>query len=162
MGEPEGAVGIRRLEPDEWAVFREVRLRALRDAPTAFGQTIEQALARTAHDWRDVLRARAQFAATAGTQTVGTVGVTTDAARAHLISMWVDPRARGRGVSDLLIDAAVSWAVARGCAVVRLDVTEGNTAAEKLYRRHGFVPTGRRGPVEPGDPRMEFEMRLLL
>ncbi|MFE6925270.1 GNAT family N-acetyltransferase [Nocardia sp. NPDC057663] len=162
MGEPDGAVGIRRLEPGEWAVFREVRLRALRDAPTAFGQTIEQALARNAQDWRDVLRARAQFAATARTETVGTVGVTTDAASAHLVSMWVAPRARGQGVSDLLIDAALGWAVERGCVTVRLELTEGNTAAEKLYRRHGFVPTGRRGPVEPGYPRMEFEMHRLL
>ncbi|MET9214563.1 MULTISPECIES: GNAT family N-acetyltransferase [unclassified Nocardia] len=160
MGETRGGtVAIRRLEPAQWAVFREVRLRALRDAPSAFGQTVEHALARTSEDWRGVLRTRAQFVATISGVTVGTVGVTTDSPAAHLISMWVEPRVRGRGISDQLITAALGWAAEHGCTVVCLEVTEGNAAAENLYRRHGFVPTGRRGPVEPGDPRLEFEMR---
>lgn len=45
---------------------------------------------------------------------------------------------------------------------VCLELTEGNDAAENLYRRHGFGSTGRRGPVEPGDPRTECEMRRSL
>ncbi|MBW0275490.1 hypothetical protein ATM97_11085 [Nocardia sp. MH4] len=155
-------VAIRQLEPAEWAVFREVRLRALRDAPTAFGQTIGQALARTPDDWREVLRTRAQFVATMSEMTVGTVGVTTDSSAAHLISMWVAPRARGRGIADQLITTALAWAVEQGCTAVYLELTEGNEAAENLYRRHGFASTGRRGPVEPGDPRTEFEMRRSL
>ncbi|MEV6219704.1 GNAT family N-acetyltransferase [Nocardia sp. NPDC051833] len=160
MGETRGGTAaIRRLEPARWAVFREVRLRALRDAPGAFGQTVEHALARTPEDWRAVLRTRAQFVATISGVTVGTVGVTTDSPAAHLISMWVAPSARGRGISDQLISTALAWAAGHGCTAMCLEVTEGNAAAENLYRRHGFVPTGRRGPVEPGDPRTEFEMR---
>ncbi|MET9025743.1 GNAT family N-acetyltransferase [Nocardia sp. NPDC004168] len=151
---------IRSLAPDDWAVFRRVRLAALTDAPQFFGTTLAEARARTESDWRRALSDRVQFVAESGGTEVGTVAGMLDPERGgvHLISMWVAPRARGTGVSDRLVGAVLDWAVAGGHDVVRLEFAEHNAFAERLYLRNGFVRTGVSGPMAPGDPRREFEM----
>jgi ribosomal protein S18 acetylase RimI-like enzyme len=60
----------------------------------------------------------------------------------ELISMWVAPFARGRGVGDALIEAVVGWAESHLARRLGLRVTVGNEAALALYRRHGFTETG--------------------
>jgi ribosomal protein S18 acetylase RimI-like enzyme len=60
----------------------------------------------------------------------------------ELISMWVAPFARGRGVGDALVTAALDWARERKASGVALAVLEGNERALALYRRHGFVDAG--------------------
>ncbi|WP_378739132.1 GNAT family N-acetyltransferase [Nocardia brasiliensis] len=153
-------IDVRLLRPDEWDVFRRVRMRALADTPQFFGSTLAEARARTEQDWRTTLQNRAQFLATTDGAELGTVGGLLDLERGgvHLISMWVAPEARGTGVSDLLVRAVIDWAAAGGHTVIRLEVADGNTVAERLYLRNGFVRTGVSGPVRPGDPRLECEM----
>lgn len=153
-------IELRLLTADEWEVFRRVRLRALADTPQFFGSTLAEAQARTEADWRAALVDRAQFVASAEGVELGTVAGMPDFERdgVHLISMWVAPEARGTGVSDLLVRAVLDWARAGGHRVVRLEFADGNTVAERLYLRHGFVRTGVSGFVRPGEPRLEYEM----
>ncbi|MEV0109561.1 GNAT family N-acetyltransferase [Nocardia sp. NPDC050799] len=153
-------VHVRQLQVAEWAVFRQIRLRSLADAPYAFGSTLDEARRRGERDWRELLVRRAQFVAAAADTAVGTVGVTGDGGVLHLISMWVAPEARGTGVADLLLHAVLDHAPVRGGDRIRLEVVEGNIAAERLYFRHGFRRTGVRGTVGGGDFRPEFEMVL--
>ncbi|WP_330232181.1 GNAT family N-acetyltransferase [Nocardia sp. NBC_00508] len=155
---------IRLLKPDEWAAFRRIRLRALADTPQFFGSTLAEARARTEGDWRRALADRAQFLAESAGVELGTVAGMPDPERdgVHLISMWVAPQARGTGVSDRLVRAVLDWAAAGGHRVVRLEVAERNTFAERLYLRNGFVRTGVSGAMAPGDPRREFEMEWRL
>ncbi|MEV3963486.1 GNAT family N-acetyltransferase [Nocardia sp. NPDC050193] len=149
-------VHVRRLEVADWAVFRHIRLRSLVDAPHAFGSTLDTARRRAERDWRALLVGRAQFLAVVADAAVGTVGITGDEGEFHLISMWVAPESRGTGVADLLLHAVLEHATASGGGRIRLEVTEGNTAAERLYFRHGFRRTGVCGTV--GGDRSEFEM----
>ncbi len=81
---------------------------------------------------------------------------------ASLTSLWVDPSARGQGVGDLLITTVMAWAKGAGSVHLMLWVTEGNTHAERLYKRHGFRRTGAIQPVRAGEDRLEFEMSVLL
>jgi ribosomal protein S18 acetylase RimI-like enzyme len=60
----------------------------------------------------------------------------------ELISMWVAPFARGRGVSDALAKAVIEWAREQQASTVTLGVLEGNERAVAFYRRHGFIPVG--------------------
>jgi ribosomal protein S18 acetylase RimI-like enzyme len=60
--------------------------------------------------------------------------------------MWVEPRARGKGVGRALGQAVIDWAAAKGAPSVRLAVNEQDAAAPALYRSLGFVDTGRREP----------------
>ena len=89
-------------------------------------------------------------------------GESGDARTASLTSLWVDHRARGTGLGDSLVLTAVAWAVKAGYEQLILWVTDGNTHAEKLYERHGFVRTGSAQPVRPGEARLEFEMARTL
>ncbi|MFG1792051.1 GNAT family N-acetyltransferase [Nocardia sp. NPDC049149] len=153
-------INIRLLTAEDWAVFRRLRLRSLTDAPQFFGATLAEAQGRTEQDWRGMLTGRAQFVAEADGVELGTIGGMADPEHGgmHLISMWVAPEARGTGVADLLVRAVLDLAAAGGHAVVRLEVADGNTVAERLYLRNGFVRTGVSGLVRPDESRIEHEM----
>ncbi|MCM6774493.1 GNAT family N-acetyltransferase [Nocardia sp. CDC159] len=155
---------IRRLTPTDWPILRDIRLRALADAPSAFGATLLEARARTEQQWHTRLRDRAVFIATLGDTAVGTIAATASPEHrtAHLISTWVAPEARGTGIADQLIYAVIDWAIATGHTAIRLEVSDPNIRAERLYLRHGFTRTGRHGIISPDDPRPEFEMTLHL
>ena len=76
----------------------------------------------------------------------------------QLISMWVDPIARGRGVAGDLIRAVAGWALGRGSTRVVLFVQEANEPAQQLYERAGFRRTGDRAPASGG--RSAFKLVL--
>jgi ribosomal-protein-alanine N-acetyltransferase len=58
---------------------------------------------------------------------------------AELESIAVDPRYRGRGVAQALLDSTV--AQLPGACTLRLMVTTANAPALRFYRRYGFVRT---------------------
>jgi GNAT superfamily N-acetyltransferase len=155
-------VEIVRLGPDDWATFREIRLAALADAPSAFGSTLAHERTLGESDWRGKLAGRAQFIARDPRGVLGTAGGYRDGDFIALISMWVEPRARGRGVGGALVARVVSHAREQGCRSIKLRVTEGNAPAERLYARFGFARTGLVEPVRPGESQLEAEMELAL
>ena len=53
-------VHLRRLESNEMNLHREVRLRALRDAPDSFADTFTDVAARPASYWEDLTRSVAE------------------------------------------------------------------------------------------------------
>jgi ribosomal protein S18 acetylase RimI-like enzyme len=78
---------------------------------------------------------------------------------AELISMWVAPDCRCRGVGHKLARAVVSWADNHGSSVIGLWVNEANHPAISLYQRVGFRRTGAVAPL-PSDPTQQ-EVRML-
>jgi GNAT superfamily N-acetyltransferase len=154
-------VELVRLHPADWTAYRELRLAALADTPSAFGSTLARERSLTPGDWRERLRRRSTFAARARHGHVGlAAGIEGDEpGHAELVGMWVHPHWRGRGVGDLLVDAVVEWAAARGHDALTLWVSVGNDRAEALYARHGFARTGTTQPIREEDPtRLELEM----
>ncbi len=77
---------------------------------------------------------------------------------AELISMWVSPAARGRGVGGQLVEAVERWARQERVTVLRLAVAPGNENAVALYRRKGFTFTGELGDLMPDGVRREHIM----
>lgn len=64
---------------------------------------------------------------------------------AELKRMYVRPIARGRGVADRLIDAALVGATERQCALIWLETLRGAMdPAISVYRRNGFAETSTR------------------
>jgi GNAT superfamily N-acetyltransferase len=155
------------LGPDDYELVRTIRLRCLREEPSAFGSTYEREVAFTDAVWIDRLRPDANphylVEAPDGTPAGIAAGVpdATATGVANLVSMWVEPRARGTGVADELIGAVLLWAETAGYHALSLHATEGNVRAERAYQRHGFQRTGRTFPRERDDS-IEFEMALAL
>ncbi|MEA3055732.1 MAG: hypothetical protein QOD30_1164 [Actinomycetota bacterium] len=151
-------------------MLRTIRLSALADAPSAFGSTFAAESDRPDAEWLQRAEAGATgsmratwFAFDESGDAVGLVGGfrdTPDASYVELVSMWVAPAARRRGVARALIAAVVEWARETGAENVRLWVTCGNDSAESLYRAAGFVETDERQPL-PSDPSKE-ERRMTL
>lgn len=151
---------IRQLGVEEWRVFRNVRLAALKEAPYAFGSTFEREVRASDESWRNRLSDRTRFVAEMDGQVAGTVsaGPGEFAGAAALTALWVEPRFRGQGVGSTLVGVVVDWARNQGLDQVLLWVTEVNQNAERLYVRHGFARTGRVSEIRPGEPAVEYEM----
>jgi ribosomal protein S18 acetylase RimI-like enzyme len=147
-------VRLRRLRGDEVEPLRELRLRALREDPTAFAETFEEARARPLGDWASWIadESRVIVVAIDGRRWVGMVACRLlGETSTWLTALWVEPAARGTGLGRWLIEAVAEWARERGRAAVELSVTTNNQAAATLYARAGFAETGRRRPL-PSDP----------
>jgi ribosomal protein S18 acetylase RimI-like enzyme len=74
----------------------------------------------------------------------------TDPGTADIYQMWVDPAARGLGAGHALLDAAVTWARKMDACRVRLGVTDADSPAMRLYKRHGFREAGQIEPLRDG------------
>lgn len=162
-------IAIKRVTPETALVFKDVRLRALKESPTAFSSTYAKESQLPDEEW--VRRAErwargegiAMFLGFDGDTPCGIAGSMLDEGnpeRAHVISMWVDPVYRRGGVGKALIDAVVQWNRSRGVRETVLMVTSVNTGAIAFYERIGFRKTGITGPY-PNDPEIvEYEMAL--
>ena len=155
---------VRRIGPDEWQVFREIRLAALEEAPYAFGSTYEAEVSASEESWRNRLTERARFVAEVQGQVVGTVGAGPGEfeGAAALTALWVDPKFRSQGVGTALVEAVVDWATSKGFSQVLLWVTQMNPKAQRLYERKGFARTGRAMEMRPSEPAVEYEMTKVL
>ena len=153
-------MSLRRLGPDDWQAFRDVRLAALKEAPDAFGSTYDDEVGADEANWRQRLADWARFVAEVDGHVVGVVGAGPGefSGTVALTSLWVDPHFRGRGVGTALIGAVEDWAKSQDLTQVLLWVTEANRSAERLYERLGFKRTGRVSEVRPGEPAVEHEM----
>lgn len=134
-------IEIRAIGADDWRTWRDLRLAALADAPEAFGSRLA--------DWRDASEQRwRDRLSSAGTNLIAYLdgvpagmasGFRGEGPVAELISMYVAPFARGRGVGDRLITAVAEWAGADGATALHLAVKADNERAAAAYRRNGFV-----------------------
>lgn len=167
-------VSVDRVRPDEWRELRDVRLRALADSPSAFGSTLAREVAFGGDVWRE----RAAQGRTLLARTVPddgllagwegppgpVVGIATvvpspdDPTTAELVSVWVDPAARGTGVASALLRAADALAADLGADRLALWVTATNVPARRLYEGAGFTATDEHKPL-PSDPRV-LELRM--
>jgi GNAT superfamily N-acetyltransferase len=144
---------LRRVRAGEGALLRDLRLRALADAPRAFFSTLDAEAAEPPERWE-----RLAAASDTGTSEVVLVAVcegrwvamaagrlaADEPDGAVLWGMWVEPVARGRGIGARLVDAIGAWARGLGASRLELAVSEDADAAAALYRGLGFAPTGER------------------
>jgi GNAT superfamily N-acetyltransferase len=59
---------------------------------------------------------------------------------AYLGFMYVTPSFRGKGINQLLLEALITWAKAKGISEIRLDVYDENIVAKNAYLKAGFKP----------------------
>ena len=135
---------LRELQPDDWELWRVVRLQALAGAPEAFSSKLEdwQGAGDREERWRSRLQAVGfnVVALVDGVPVGQASGTDPDEANdVELLSVWVHPSARGTGVGRGMIESVAAWAKSRGAASVSLAVFVENSHARELYERAGFV-----------------------
>jgi GNAT superfamily N-acetyltransferase len=156
---------VRDVRPDEWTLLKQIRLRALADAPLAFDSTVERDAAHPDGFWKRLASGRSVRSVTlfglVDGRVSGLVGGSTYGKEEHpqLVMMWVDPVARGTGLGELLVRSVTEWAESSGYGELRLWVGVENTGAIRLYEKCGFLATGERGPVPTHPQVLELEMR---
>ncbi len=155
---------VRRLRADEADRWRELRLRALKDAPEAFSTTHAEALARSDGAWSEITvlfaagNDRVMFVAEAGGRLIGCAGAFVEDCAPVVVSMWVQPEHRRTGVAADLLRTVGRWARERGHSTLRLWVVSDNRAAIALYERERFRRTGGTQPMPRDHSVVELEM----
>jgi RimJ/RimL family protein N-acetyltransferase len=154
---------------DDWESFRDLRLRALADSPQSFRSTFDEERARSDEEWQTMQRDVAEHP-DAVTWVAEAEGVPVGQAFSRIRDdgvlriggMWVAPEGRGNGFGWALLAAAEDWGRSRGSTVVSLQVTDGNSAAQRLHTAAGYQPTGACEPLRAGSPLecVELEKRL--
>ena len=142
-----GTITIRQATVADAANFRELRLGALLDSPTAFSMDHEKASSQSAKYWEDTLRMDDQestiFFAEHDGQLVGMTGIargrspkirhTADVWGVYVTSSW-----RGLHIAEELTKSCLQWATTRNVVIARLGVTTINKSAIRCYERCGF------------------------
>jgi ribosomal protein S18 acetylase RimI-like enzyme len=162
---------VRLFSAEEWPLYRSLRLRALAQAPEAFGGTLANEQDRPDAEWARRLAVGLSsgwdFPAVvevAG-EPVGLAWGHFDPAEpkvARLYQVWVAPTHRRLGAGQALLEAVIAWARARQADYLDLDVTVGDTPAARLYARAGFQPNGPLAPLRAGSSLLEQPQRLNL
>ncbi|WP_245862514.1 GNAT family N-acetyltransferase [Sanguibacter antarcticus] len=161
------AFSIRRTTGDDWREVRDLRLEMLRDTPTGYIETLEQALAHGDAEWRmrgerGSAEHQIVLAAISGSgRWVGTMrGLVLDPEVGPLlVGVYVAPDVRGAeaGVADALLTGIEAWARTEGDRLT-LHVHEDNVRARTFYDRRGFTATGHTVPYTLDPTKNEVEM----
>ena len=138
---------VKRIRADQWRILRDVRLRALEEAPYAFGTTLAEGEKRTDRDWQDMARDhatlsdRASFMAYVGADPCGMAGCyRTTSDTVVLTAMWVAPEFRGQKIGEQIVRAVIKWAREGGASTLEAWVSENNPASF-FYQKIGFEET---------------------
>jgi GNAT superfamily N-acetyltransferase len=148
-------VEVRLIREEDWESFREVRLRALRSDPLAFGSTLAREEAFPPETWKERTTREKESPNTATWAVVdpegrfvGLTSVGEFEGAMHLFAMWVDPVRRGMGAGGQLLDAALTWMRRTHAGqTLELDVNPRQAAAVRLYETRGFRRTGKSSPL---------------
>jgi ribosomal protein S18 acetylase RimI-like enzyme len=146
-----GEILIREANPNDAIQFRELRLYALQESPTAFSADYQRNLNHPAKHWEDMLTMHSDestiFLAQHESNLTGMTGVArgNSPKTRHSVTIWgvyVRPEWRGLHIAEELINSCFSWARARKIVAARLGVTSTNTSAIRCYERCGFKING--------------------
>lgn len=143
---------IRPLTEDDLDALWNIRLRSLQENPEAFGSTHHDTLQRGNETYRQRLRqphdTTCFFGAFADDRLVGIVAYRRESGaksqhKGYIISMYVTPEQRGRGIGKALLAEAIALArAAPGLDHLLLGVVTVNAAARHLYHSLGFEVYG--------------------
>ena len=145
-------ITIRRLTVEDAALYREFRLRALREHPEAFTSDHDQESHRPLADTEKRLSSLSEkvWGAFADGILSGMAGLSHETRernkhKGSLVGMYAAPEANGLSLGRALVDTVIREAAANGIRHLVLTVTEGNTSPIALYEKSGFITFG----VEP-------------
>jgi len=150
---------VRRLAPDQGALLRELRIAGLREAPYAFGATLQDALSADPASFDNIAQQlavaedNACFVLYTEGQPAGLIDAFFESEpgetpRAFIRALWVAPAVRHLRGGELLVATASQWLIDHRAEQIFAWVADHNTNAMGFYERLGFVSSGDRQVLE--------------
>lgn len=145
-----GAVGLRQATLLDVHQYRELRLSALLDSPTAFSADYQTNLNYPLSFWEGRLtfdQYGMVFFAEHDGKLVGMTGVRMGESPktrhgAYIWGVYVRPEWRGLHIAEALIEECAAWARSRRVVILKLGVMANNEPAIRCYKRCGFTEYG--------------------
>lgn len=140
-------IEIISLQPENWKHYRDLRLRALQEDPQAFSSTYEENSKRSDAFWQERIKntfikdTQWLVFAKLNDNLVGMVGafVEKEPDNAHVISVYVIPEERDRGIAKLLMKELLNKIKTNDIIKkITVDVNSEQKAALNLYKNFGF------------------------
>ena len=144
-------ITIREATPADARSYRQLRLEALQDSPTAFTADYQKNLNYPPQYWEDLLTMEADeqtiFVAEGEAKLIGMTGIARGRSQKTRHSAWIwgvyiTPTWRGLRVAQELIHSCFAWAELRKIVVIKLGVSATNQPAIRCYARCGFSAYG--------------------
>ena len=137
---------IRPATIDDTQKVRDLRLKALKNDPQAFGTSYDKEVALTQEEWDEkFLRTQGDnpseflFLAIIENEIVGMVGAFLKENIWMIKAMYVDPKVRGRGIGKQLLSAIIERITSKSNSrEIRLFVNTLQAPAVELYKGMGF------------------------
>jgi GNAT superfamily N-acetyltransferase len=158
-------ITVRVLDESEWALYREVRLRALEESPGSFTAILAEEVDRDEQFWRDRMTQAHRLLAERDQVPMGIVSLgpyEPDHSAAEVFGLYVVPDARGTGVSWRLVEAAAALATQRGYVQLYYWVGTDNARAVGFANNFGFRITDYRRPSRSSDLQPGEEIAMVL
>jgi ribosomal protein S18 acetylase RimI-like enzyme len=141
---------IRPLETNDWAAFKEIRLQAISDSPSAVWPTRDEEAGRTVEEVQARIKMTATqvvFGAFNKQKLAGIAGLRREplAQVAHKAVLWgvfVAPDLRKQGIARQLFARILAHARQEGVLQIQLCVNAENSKAKSLYQSLGFKSYG--------------------
>ena len=139
-------VVVSLLSRDEWERLRDIRLRALKENPEAFGADFNEVQKWSKDGWLKDFEKEDYLVASIEGVDVGMLYIEVlngdHGATCWIGSCWVNPDFRHNGALRALFSYTDKNAVERGWVKQGLGVWVDNTIAIEAYKKIGFIPMG--------------------
>jgi RimJ/RimL family protein N-acetyltransferase len=145
-----GTITIRQANLEDVHQYRELRLNALLDSPTAFSADYQTNLHYPMSFWEGRLTfdqyGMTFFAEHAG-NLIGMTGIRIGESPktkhgAYIWGVYIRPEWRGLHIAEALIEECADWGRQRKVVILKLGVMANNAAAIRCYERCGFRTYG--------------------
>lgn len=138
--------GIRHLQEQDWALWKDIRLDALQSNPEAFGSSYEEESVWADETFKQNLLKSDIFGAFLNNKLVGVAGFRIYEPqklrhRGMLFTIYVKAEHRNQGIADQLLITVIHHARSKVLQLLCTVNTE-NQKAFKLYQKHGFQVFG--------------------
>ena len=143
---------IRKLRPDDWLVYKTVRLKSLEDAPQAFESSLSEELDFDEAMWRSRLTQSLSSFCFGAFSDAGTLCAIAGFRQGHKMKtqhksyvwgVYVLPEHRSSGLGLRLMESVIqAFNGLFDISSMQLTVTSNNLAALSLYQKLGFVQYG--------------------
>ena len=136
-------ITIKILSPQNVNDFKKIRLSALLQAPEMFGSTYTTEVTHQDIYFKNCLLNSIAFAAYHDKDIIGIAVLVRESAiriahKAHLASVFIEPKFQQKGIAHILLNTAIKHARAQQIEQILLTVVEDNMIAINLYKKLGF------------------------